>query len=151
MRTVSPKALRSLAVIVFCFLTAFMLLILPFKTSSRSSVSGHGHHVSQPEDNIDWSRFAYIQYATNTAYLCNSVMLFETLNRLHSKPERLILCPTTFSVDGTEDSVESRLLRKARDEYKVILVPIEVQHRNADDGKLLFSLPIRIKSACTLC
>jgi len=48
---------------------------------------------------IDWSRFAYAQYVTTPAYLCNSVM---------------------------NDNFESRMLRKARDEYGVGLAPIEV-------------------------
>ncbi|KAL4885601.1 nucleotide-diphospho-sugar transferase [Aspergillus karnatakaensis] len=81
---------------------------------------------------VDWTRFAYIQYVTNTAYLCNSVMLFETLHRLHSKPERLMMYPSIFSVNDT-DSTEGRLLRKARDEYNVKLAPVEVQSRPGGD------------------
>ena len=81
------------------------------------------------DQDIDWSRYAYAQYVTNTEYLCNSVMLFETLQRLGSKADRLMLYPSSFSPDG--DSVESRLLRQARDEYGVDLVPIEVQHKNS--------------------
>lgn len=30
----------------------------------------------------DWSQYAYCQYVTKPAYLCNSVMIFEALERL---------------------------------------------------------------------
>ena len=79
---------------------------------------------------IDWSRFAYTQYVTNTEYLCNSVILFEALERLESKADRVMLYPSNFELDPASRSVESQLLMKARDEYKVKLVPIEVQHKN---------------------
>ncbi|THZ34429.1 hypothetical protein D6C88_10490, partial [Aureobasidium pullulans] len=51
---------------------------------------------------VDWSRFAYSQYVTEKNYLCNSLMIFETLHRLGSKAE-------------------------PRDNYNVKLVPIHVQ------------------------
>ncbi|PYH90397.1 nucleotide-diphospho-sugar transferase [Aspergillus ellipticus CBS 707.79] len=81
----------------------------------------------------DWSRFAYVQYVTTTAYLCNSVMIFEALHRMNSKADRLLLYPDEFPIEG--DSTESRLLRKARHEYGVKLVPIKVQsqHKNGGD------------------
>ncbi|KAK3326004.1 glycosyltransferase family 8 protein [Apodospora peruviana] len=86
-----------------------------------------------PKDDVDWSRFAYTQYVTNSEYLCNSVMLFETLHRLGSRANRVIMYPSTMLDDqagpaeGKGDN--ARLLAKARDEYKVHLVPIVVQSR----------------------
>jgi hypothetical protein len=88
-------------------------------------------------DGIDWSRFAYAQYVTNTDYLCNSVMLFETLHRLGSKAERMLMYPATFDNDVT--IVNSRLLEKARDDYHVILVPVEVQHKKLNYSKAYIS------------
>ncbi|KAG6001872.1 N-acetylglucosaminyltransferase [Claviceps maximensis] len=84
---------------------------------------------------IDWSKFAYVQYVTDSDYLCNSVMLFEILHRLGSRPDRLMMYPSNMmsknpSVDDSEDA---RLLVKARDEYNVHLRPIEVQHRSGSD------------------
>ncbi|KAL4791233.1 hypothetical protein BDV19DRAFT_381768 [Aspergillus venezuelensis] len=84
-------------------------------------------------DAVNWSRFAYTQYVTNTAYLCNSVMLFETLHRLGSKAERLMIYPERFSIDEQDSPSESRLLRKAREEFGVRLVPVKVQSRDGDD------------------
>lgn len=87
---------------------------------------------------VDWTRFAYIQYVTNTEYLCNSVMLFEALHRLDSKPDRLMMYPDYFSVAGDDNSREAELLRIARDKYKVKLKPIQVQSRNGGDSKQFF-------------
>ncbi|PIL22730.1 hypothetical protein GSI_15423 [Ganoderma sinense ZZ0214-1] len=82
---------------------------------------------------VDWSRFAYSQYATNSAYLCNSLMFFASLERLGSKASRLLMFPNSMKPDpnGTSDS---RLLLKAQNEYGVKLVPIAVQHRSGGDS-----------------
>lgn len=85
--------------------------------------------VSYPgTEDFDWSHVAYTQYVTNTDYLCNSLMSFEALHRLGSKADRLMLYPSSFNTSG--DNLESQLLNKAKKEYGVHLVPIEVQ-RNA--------------------
>ncbi|KAJ5741200.1 uncharacterized protein N7511_008517 [Penicillium nucicola] len=60
-------------------------------------------------------------------------MIFETLHRLHSKADRLLMYPLSFSADENENGTESRLLRKARDEYNVKLVPVRVQTGNRED------------------
>lgn len=85
--------------------------------------------VSYPGGDVDWSRYAYTQYVTNTEYLCNSVMLFETLDRLGSRADRLMLYPTQWSTDATVHDTENRLLQKAKDEYGVKLVPVDVSRR----------------------
>jgi hypothetical protein len=83
---------------------------------------------------VDWSRFAYVQYVTNTAYLCNSVMLFEILHRLGSKADRLMMHPANFD-PGNPESVEGGLLLKAKNLYGVKLMPIEVQRKSVADGE----------------
>lgn len=74
----------------------------------------------------DWSRYAYAQYVTDAVYLCNSVMIFESLHRLGSRAERVMLYPSTFNLSSP--STTSDLLQKSQDLYGVKLVPIEVQH-----------------------
>ncbi|KAK9312651.1 nucleotide-diphospho-sugar transferase, partial [Lipomyces starkeyi] len=59
-------------------------------------------------------------------------MLFEILHRLGSKAHRLMMYPSSFTVDGASTE-ESRLLRQARDKYGVKLVPIEIQRRETSD------------------
>lgn len=89
-------------------------------------------------DDTDWSRFAYIQYVTNEDYLCNSVMIFEQLHRLGSKADRLLMYPKEMLAPDAEYAKThgGRLLIRARDEYNVTLQPIEIQHRDGQDGIL---------------
>ncbi|KPM35530.1 Glucose N-acetyltransferase 1 [Neonectria ditissima] len=83
---------------------------------------------------VDWSRFAYTQYVTNSAYLCNSVMFFEALHRLSSRADRVMMYPSSMLKSGDDRSSDARLLIKAREDYNVKLVPIAVQHRNGADA-----------------
>ncbi|KAG5917467.1 hypothetical protein E4U42_007235 [Claviceps africana] len=99
------------------------------------------NHDSDPgaesASNVNWSKFAYVQYVTNSDYLCNSVMLFETLHRLGSRPDRLLMYPSSMMAANTpvDHSNDARLLVKARNEYNVRLRPIEIQHRSNLDRK----------------
>ncbi|KAL3470974.1 nucleotide-diphospho-sugar transferase [Aspergillus californicus] len=132
---VSLRVLRTGAVILFLFMMGATLLRLRNRTLELINTPENIHPPPiQTVDPVNWSRFAYTQYATNTAYLCNSVMLFETLHRLNSKPDRLMMYPNSFSADEQDSSSESRLLRKARDEYGVKLMPIKVQSRDSGDS-----------------
>lgn len=78
----------------------------------------------------DWSRFAHVQYATDEVYLCNSILIFEALHRLGARPDRVLIYPSSFSIEEDDSSFEGHLLRKARDEYNVKLVSID----NDDNG-----------------
>ncbi|KAB8264203.1 nucleotide-diphospho-sugar transferase [Aspergillus pseudonomiae] len=71
---------------------------------------------------VDWSRYAYVQYVTNTDYLCNSIMIFEALSRMNSQADRLMMFPSNFKLDN--DTTEGKLLLKARDQCDVQLIPI---------------------------
>ncbi|KAK1675759.1 glucose N-acetyltransferase [Colletotrichum godetiae] len=84
---------------------------------------------------VDWSRFAYVQYATNTPYLCNSVMVFERLQYLQSKADRVLLYPSELldPMAKSGNTKDASLLIHARDTYGVKLVPITVQHRKGSD------------------
>lgn len=75
--------------------------------------------------NIDWSQYAYIQYVTDRNYLCNSLMIFQSLQRLGSRAERLMMYPEQWFLDP--EASNSTLLRQASDDYGVKLVPIRVQ------------------------
>lgn len=91
--------------------------------------------IPSPGQEVDWSRFAYTQYVTNSEYLCNSVMIFESLHRLGSRADRVMMYPSRMLEKGEDATTDARLLVKARDEYKVKLVPITVQHRQGADSK----------------
>ena len=79
-------------------------------------------------DKIDWSRFAYTQYATSETYLCNSVMLFETLQRLGSRADRVLFYPKEWDlvVENESDRI-SQLLVMAKEKLKVQMVPVTIE------------------------
>lgn len=45
------------------------------------------------EEAIDWSQYAYVNYATDANYLCNTLIMFESLRDLGSKAQQLLLIP----------------------------------------------------------
>jgi hypothetical protein len=120
---------------------------IPAGWSSESQESGQAP-VTAPDataafpGGVDWSRFAYNQYVTNSIYLCNSVMLFERLHHLGSRADRVMMYPSSMldlaAPSGTSQSNDARLLLKARDEYGAILMPIKVQHRSGADSGFQF-------------
>lgn len=123
--------LSAVVAIILLFILARNYYALSFWDQPRELKVAHSILVQD----TDWSTFAYIQYVTNTEYLCNSVMLFESLHRLGSKPDRVLMYPSEMTAhnDNGPDSHDGRLLQKAMEEYKVKLVPISVQHRNGAD------------------
>ncbi|CAI7588514.1 unnamed protein product [Penicillium palitans] len=79
-------------------------------------------------DEVDWSRFAYTQYATNEVYMCNCLMVFEALHRLGSKADRVLFYPEEWDlvVEDEYDRV-SQLLLEAKHRYNVVLIPIKIE------------------------
>jgi hypothetical protein len=110
---------RSLAVVATVALILTYFLRRP--TKSRKALA----HINY--DAVDWSSFAYSQYATDQAYLCNSVMIFEALDRLGSRADRILFYPQTWDVEVSDLwDRSSQLLVMARDKYKVKLTPVNI-------------------------
>jgi alpha-N-acetylglucosamine transferase len=86
---------------------------------------------------IDWSQFAYVQYTTNSDYLCNAVMMFERLHHLGSQANRVLIYLIEYSSEGTATSWQQTLLQKARDGYNVTLKPVELISREGGGERLL--------------
>ncbi|KAK8192790.1 nucleotide-diphospho-sugar transferase [Phyllosticta capitalensis] len=83
-------------------------------------------------DGVDWSKYAYSQYATNGAYLCNSIMAFDALEKLGSKADRILFYPDNWDLEVTaSDDRDSQLLVMARDKYRVKLIPMHMQSLKA--------------------
>lgn len=124
-----PKTLR----VAFSSLLALAIIVVFLRPPFGGSVY---YRKPRPEalEGIDWSRFAYVQYATNTEYLCNSVMLFEALHRLGSKADRLLMHPSDFTTGSEDGSKERALLQKAQDAYGVTLTSIEIQRKRGRAG-----------------
>lgn len=136
------KSARAVAVLLMIVLLLTVTAVwLPTDFSSKNFLPPSAQNCNCTSDRVDhtvdWSRYAYVQYATNDAYLCNSVMLFEILHRLGSNADRLLMYPSDFQIeeDPNTESFNGRLLKKARDKYKVKLKAIEVQKRSGGDGK----------------
>ncbi|MCJ1413033.1 N-acetylglucosaminyltransferase [Ptychographa xylographoides] len=82
---------------------------------------------------VDWRRFAYTQYATDSHYLCNSLMVFEALDRLGSRAERVLMYPEEWDTDvANQTDRDSQLLVKAVNAYNVKLVPVKVRKFRRD-------------------
>ncbi|GES65136.1 nucleotide-diphospho-sugar transferase [Aspergillus terreus] len=126
--TVPSKFLR----VALLLATGLLVLVILLRNSTTADYL-HPHLAVQSGKHVDWSRFAYTQYVTDADYLCNSVMLFEALQRLGSKAERLMMYPERFSVADGDHSKEAVLLRLARDKYGVKLKPVQVQSREGGD------------------
>jgi alpha-N-acetylglucosamine transferase len=88
---------------------------------------------------VDWGKYAYVQYVTDPDYLCNSVMIFEALQRMGSQAGRLLMYPSTYSLHQSS-KLEGALLLKARDEYGVTLVPIDVLSKDLSFSVLPFPI-----------
>ncbi|KAH8820626.1 glucose N-acetyltransferase [Xylogone sp. PMI_703] len=133
---ITGAALFIIFVLGYIFSTPQRRLNFDFLPSYRPSGPSNSNTTPLAEctkDSINWSRFAYTQYVTNTEYLCNSVMLFEILHRLGSKADRLMMYPSSMHPDPASPNQESQLLLKAQNDYGVKLMPIEVQHRAVGD------------------
>ncbi|KAG0653026.1 N-acetylglucosaminyltransferase [Hyphodiscus hymeniophilus] len=127
------KRMRTVAA-VSSLLIVLLLSFAPSKyiRAFRADVRfGSQPPTSHLDTNVNWSRFAYVQYVTNTPYLCNSVMLFERLHALGTKADMLMMYPSKFTPGDA--TLEGRLLAQARDQYGVKLTPIEVQRRSGID------------------
>ncbi|KAK5168943.1 uncharacterized protein LTR77_006252 [Saxophila tyrrhenica] len=78
-------------------------------------------------DSTDWSRLAYVQYATDTHTLCNALMIFDSLKRLGSKADRALLYPEEW--DRGSDDPEDRttlLLKQAKRSYGAKMKPVQL-------------------------
>lgn len=120
-----PKPLQTIFLLLVGTFIVKTLVTLPcWELDSALGSLGH----------VDWSRFAYVQYATSTSHICNSLMIFESLDRLQAKADRVMIYPVEYSLEESDNRAASHLLRKARDHYNVKLVPAEIQSRDSGDG-----------------
>lgn len=123
----------------------FLLLGIIYRGSAnarfyrwQSLITTNAEVVNTVAKKVNWPRFAYVQYVTNLVYLCNSLMLFARLQELGCLPARLMMYPQEWQVDppsGEVASVETRLLRLARDTYNVHLQPIHVLSKQNDNDR----------------
>ena len=95
------------------------------------------------ETQVNWSHFAYLQYITAAEHACNSVMVFEALHRLGSKAQRVLLYPqdwgdvnsVNWAPSSSLDRETRKILLKTRDEYHVILKPVDLIRQEGQDSQ----------------
>lgn len=111
------------------FAIIFWFFLVPGTNHSLTFVLNE-HTTAQ----VDWSKYAYSQYATDQHYLCNSLMVFDSLQQLHSPADRLLFYPKTWDIDvhDSKDRI-SQLLVLARDKYKVKLRPVDIYKLRRDN------------------
>ncbi|QUC20629.1 uncharacterized protein UV8b_04870 [Ustilaginoidea virens] len=114
----------------FCLAASSLITLVLLGAFYSRQARTHAPAWNIVSKDLDWSKFAYVQYVTNSDYLCNSVMLFETLDRLGSRADRVMLYPESFP--SSDD--DARLLIKAQVDYKVRLQPVQIQHRAGSDA-----------------
>jgi hypothetical protein len=128
---------RAIAILIVAIIIIFTLVNIANDAYQRpSTVLDKG---SKKKSDADWSRFAYTQYVTSSEYLCNAIMLLQKLHHLKSRADRVLMYPEEMLPDPEDRDdrglYDAELIIKARDEYGVKLVPIEVQHKDTIDGK----------------
>lgn len=86
-------------------------------------------------DLVDWSKYAYTQYATSSPYLCNALMVFDALEKSGSRAQRVLYYPKDWEVVAESDhDRDSQLLRLAKNRYRAMLVPIQQDMIKPDAG-----------------
>jgi hypothetical protein len=75
-------------------------------------------------NNVDWSRFAYSQYTTDTQSLCNALVVFESLHRLGSRADRILLYPEEWV--AKRDDRTRWLMQVAQQKFGVKVEPIQL-------------------------
>lgn len=76
---------------------------------------------------VDWSRFAYSLYATDSATLCHAVLIFNALEKLGSKADRVLFYPEYWDlIVHSKLDRDSQLLVEAKNRYNVKLQPIQL-------------------------
>jgi hypothetical protein len=109
-------------------LAILALIIVGILWYNRGGSGGSAGLQSLGYGSVDWTKFAYSQYATDGAHLCNAVMVFEALHRLGSRADRILFYPTEWDLDVSSDTDrDSQLLVLAQKRYKVKLIPINMQ------------------------
>ncbi|PTB52417.1 glycosyltransferase family 8 protein [Trichoderma harzianum CBS 226.95] len=98
MNTLTSRRSRIILALTFVIITICLFL-------SRTDDYYHQHTAtilyksSKETTDLDWSKYAYTQYATSSEYLCISVMLLERLHHLGSRADRVLMYPTKMLPD----------------------------------------------------
>ena len=133
----SRTTVASTSLLLFFLVT--LVYLSPWSSSRYNRITTNAEVLEKVAKGIDWSRFAYVQYVTDVQYLCNSLMLFEILDRLGCRADRLMLYPNVWTnATGVDQGFgdEIRLVQLVQERYRVHLQPIQVQYSLAAERAL---------------
>ncbi|CCH43565.1 Glucose N-acetyltransferase 1-A [Wickerhamomyces ciferrii] len=81
---------------------------------------------------VDWSKLAYVLYATSSSHLCNSMMIFAELRKFQTKAELVLLVKREFILNETAYPNEYKTLTEFSQNYNVTLKPTTVTQIGGD-------------------
>ncbi|CDK27345.1 unnamed protein product [Kuraishia capsulata CBS 1993] len=103
-----------------------------------SLIYGKVQHLEESKPSLDWSRFAYVQYATDLDYICNAVINFAKLREeFGTKADLVLMYYKGFSYNPhrlpeKQYKPESRLLQEAEAEFGIKLIPVSMISLKSD-------------------
>lgn len=84
-------------------------------------------------DSVDWSKFAYVLYATSSSHMCNSMMIFAELRAFQTRAELVLLVNRDFLLKPNEFPEEHKILTEFAQNYNVILKPTTLTQIGGDE------------------
>ncbi|KAH3688288.1 hypothetical protein WICPIJ_000759 [Wickerhamomyces pijperi] len=89
---------------------------------------------------VDWSRYAYVLYATSPAHLCNAFMIFSELRNYGSKADMVLIVNEQFLDEkNIKYSKQLKELRKQEANLRLTYRPVEVVTKtDIDAGKAIW-------------
>ncbi|KAH3688275.1 hypothetical protein WICPIJ_000746 [Wickerhamomyces pijperi] len=92
---------------------------------------------------VDWSRYAYVLYATSPAHLCNSFMIFSALREYGSEADMVLILNEEFldteGENGAKYAAEYKELMRQKDQLKLKYSPVPVVTKtDVDPGKMIW-------------
>ncbi|GAV50325.1 hypothetical protein ZYGR_0U01810 [Zygosaccharomyces rouxii] len=99
--------------------------------------------VAKHGETIDWSKFAYVNYATDIDYLCSTFIMFQNLKRYGTKAKlHLMVSNQMLSPDNEFSQSANMLLQRIRnlDPEQVVVKPVESTYKPNDQSEWKDSL-----------
>ncbi|CDH14541.1 related to Glucose N-acetyltransferase 1 [Zygosaccharomyces bailii] len=105
--------------------------------------SSHKDKVSKGKDTTDWTKLAYVNYATDINYLCNTFIIFKNLKRYGTQAKLLLLVSRSLLASDNEDSQSANMLLqriKSLDQEQVIIKEVDSLFKPKDQSEWKDSL-----------
>jgi alpha-N-acetylglucosamine transferase len=91
------------------------------------------------KDAVDWSKYAYVLYATSSHHMCNSMMIFAELRKFNTRAQLVLLVKQEFLTQPDNFTYEHGVLTNFSREYDVKLKPTELIQMGGDSVNIWLS------------